>query len=128
MMNPMKSIKTWLQRQNEQAYLAGLSGPACADVGLSREDLLKFSKCGSEVRNRLLTMALAHGVRPAQIDADRWRQVDIARTCAQCTEQRKCKRWLQSMDQDPSETGFCPNIPHFEALSGTSRLELAEQS
>lgn len=124
MTGPVKALKRWYRQQQDAAYLTNMSAPAWADLGASKGDLLEIAKGPSCVGERMRAMAAAYGLEPQDLSEERWRQVDMARACTNCSETRKCKRWLKGPNLDLSQAGFCPNKAHFSELSGTDQSPL----
>ncbi|NNF76961.1 MAG: hypothetical protein HKN05_02930 [Rhizobiales bacterium] len=130
MTGPAKALKRWFRQQRDAAYLTNMSAPAWADIGASKGDLLQIAKGPSCVGERMQAMAAAYGLKPADLSKERWRQIDMARACANCTASRQCKRWLKGPNLELAQAGFCPNKSHFSELSGKDQeaLEAEEAS
>ncbi|MCP5083583.1 MAG: hypothetical protein GY948_17995 [Alphaproteobacteria bacterium] len=130
MTGPATALKRWFRQQRDAAYLTNMSALAWADVGASKGDLLQIAKGPTCVGERMQAMAAAYGLEPADLAGERWRQLDMARACSNCSESRQCKRWLKGPDLDLAQAGFCPNKSHFSELSGKDQdaLEAEDKS
>ncbi len=124
MTGPVKALKEWFKQQQDAAYLTNMSAPAWADLGASKADFMQIASGPSCVGERMAAMAEAYGLDPADLREERWRQVDMARACTNCSATRQCKRWLKGPNLELAEAGFCPNKEHFSELSGIDQSDL----
>ena len=101
---------------SDEAFLRGLTPAQEADLGMSRAELADFLSGRDDTRERLERMAARFGVSPEELDAERWRIVEITRACGHCREEAVCRRFLEG-DGAPAEAeAFCPNAALYRAM------------
>ena len=108
----------WLDRQRDAEYLKSSPQPALSDLGLCRSEASGLADAPSDTRQRMEAMADTYGLDGSDINAERWRAVDMARTCATCACVSQCRRWLRQEQHDVEDAGFCPNADRFRDLAG----------
>ncbi len=90
-------------------------------LGLSRLDLFRPFAGNAEHRRLMARMMERLGVDVARAVESAWsplREADAR--CAACEAVRLCRQWLRQPGPEPPE--FCPNLPLFARLAGSSRL------
>lgn len=99
------------RKRPSRAELDALS----ADLAIPREDLVAVADARPAVRHEIEQMARRFGLEPAAIDRDRWRALEIVRTCSACERARDCAAFL---DDRPGtfDKSQCPNAHHYRDL------------
>lgn len=97
----------------------GLSGDALRDLGLTRAEVQALQYARPETRQQLEAMARRFGLTPKDLNADRWRALDISLNCAKCGKSRSCANFLT--DRGAFDLVDCPNSGTYEALAKETR-------
>ena len=71
-----------------------LDGDALRDLGLTRYELNALKNARPEVRDQYEAMGRLFGLRPDDIAADRWQQLDVTMACTQCKKSTACAKFL----------------------------------
>ena len=106
----------WLRRQREASFL--MTAPALSDLGFCKHDFADLLAAPADSKSRMEKMAGIYGLDRSAITAERWRELDMARTCANCPCTGRCRRWLRQTQHEVDEAGFCPNAGRFRELAG----------
>ncbi len=92
------------------------------DLGLTTNDLMKISSCGSRWRSLLDQRMRQLGL---DVDAFTKNQPDVVRDlticCARCDSKRRCARDLKAKSQSDGWRKYCPNQQTLEALASRQR-------
>lgn len=104
------------ERRERLREIAHVTPEEIAGLGLSRAEFTEIALLPAEQIARMEEMARIHGCDPARLDADQGTQVAVARTCARCDEQRRCRDAIAG-GAFAEETGFCPNAPTYRRLA-----------
>ena len=88
----------------------------CADLAISPSDITTFVEARPGVRNQMEAMAAHFGLTGRDIDAERWRALEIVRACSTCKKVTGCKAFLAGREGafDPYD---CPNAEIYADLS-----------
>ena len=113
----LNKVADWFRRQQEREYLLSPGSLELADAGISRTDFMTAMAAPADTRERMMSMAAAHGLPEEAIDENRWLALDTARACAQCGERAVCKRWLSGIEEDREPEDFCPNAARYAELA-----------
>jgi len=111
-------LDAWRNRRELRRDLAQVSPKEMDDYGLSPSEFRALALMPAEQVARMEEMARINGLDPARLDEDRALGIAVGLTCAQCGEQRRCRRAIDGGAFAP-ETSFCPN-------AGTYRMLAAE--
>ncbi len=109
-------IEAWRERREREREIAHLTPEEIADTGLTRQEFLALALMPSEQIARMEEMARLHGVDLARLEADRDTHLAVALACADCGEQRQCRRALKD-GLMAEEAGFCPNHETYGRLA-----------
>ena len=88
----------------------------CADLAVTPEDIATFAHARPGVRNQMEAMAKHFGITGNDIDATRWRALEIVRACSTCAKTRECKAFLAGRE-DAFDLYDCPNAEHYATLA-----------
>jgi uncharacterized protein YjiS (DUF1127 family) len=109
-------LDAWRERRARKRELANVAPEEIADIGLSPGEFRAIALMPSEQIARMDEMARINGLDPARLDRDQALQIATALTCAQCTEQRRCRHAIAE-GADRAETDFCPNAETYRMLA-----------
>lgn len=110
----------WFGREQMAREIAALSDREVHDLGMDRSELLAMAQVPRKLRERMETMALVFGVDPSEVYASRGRNVDLVKTCSQCTDLERCAAELSSpANTGPERCDFCPNSAAFREIAAT---------
>lgn len=115
-------VGRWFGREQMAREIAALSDREISDLGMDRSELLAMAQVPRKLRERMETMALVFGIDPSEVYATRGRNIDLVKTCNQCTELARCAAELSNpANTGPERCGFCPNSAAFREITA-SRL------
>ena len=116
----VEKIRSWARKQSDLEYIAKQGGFFAGDTGVSVDDARRMVNGRSDTRERMLDMAGRFGVTAQQIDADRGMASEISLACAECGNERTCRKVLSGhADTDPHV--FCPNAARYDEMVAGSR-------
>lgn len=115
-----KSLKNWTSRERDSAFLAGDDGRAASDLGIGTNDGVRLVNGREDVRERMTDMASRFGLAPSDIDRNRQTAVDVSLTCAECRNERTCRRYLAGKGSDDPHA-FCPNADVYDELAAQAK-------
>ncbi|MDP3525302.1 MAG: DUF6455 family protein [Hoeflea sp.] len=117
-MNKLKKIfEQWLKNQHDRDFVRNMNSLAESDLGMARDEMLTFMSNRPETRAQLVEMAARFGVSEAEIDAKRWRALELTKACGHCSETKVCQRFLHSDGPVSEADTFCPNAGTFREMS-----------
>jgi len=88
---------------------------ALAARRLARADLFTRGKTLASHRHRIAEMLTVYHFSPTEITASHWSELKLAdHLCANCTDKKRCERWLRGRRRDDAPRRFCPNVTTFE--------------
>ncbi len=107
-------LKLWRERQEIDA----LTDRDLADLGMTREQVIGFSRMPADSAERMATMARLFGISQGDLKRDHAVYLELVATCGHCTDRAACALVLQKGDlARPSDCAFCPNSEQFAALA-----------
>ncbi len=112
-------FRRWLERERDIKYLTGLSGMEASDLDMSRTEALELAAAPLDTYERMRIMAHAHGLPDRVLGQDRWRNIEMAHTCARCSSRADCTSWMREEDHKIANARFCPNTAQYEELVET---------
>ncbi|MCG6857219.1 MAG: hypothetical protein LJE67_04055 [Salaquimonas sp.] len=113
------TIRDWMMRERDRAYVAGLSRIDQEDLGMLRADVFELLDGRDDTRDRLLAMAARFGLSAEDIDRDRQTCLDISLACGKCKSSGICARFLAG-DSYVGPDDFCPNASRYAEMAGAA--------
>lgn len=108
----------WAARIRDESNIARMDERELGEIGMTASGLHSMIRLPGDIRDRMEAMAAVHGVRPAQIDAERWRAFDMIQACGHCPHRRACSVALADPQITAEDCTFCPNAPAYHELAG----------
>lgn len=108
----LSSIKTYLARYETSAQPDDF---VPMDLGLTRAEFNSLRHSRANMVDQIKAMSGRFGASMADINADRWAQVDISLVCADCKKARACQRFLNGKGN--FEISECPNAETFTEVA-----------
>jgi hypothetical protein len=105
----------------DKAFLNTLNNAQRSEAGLHTADIGLLSFGAKDVKARMGAMAEAHGVQPDALTAERWRELDMVRTCQHCGNRRACRKWLNGDRDGIMPDSFCPNAGQYAELARNAK-------
>ena len=103
-------LQQYLRRYRDREAIAAMSGRELDDLGLSREQALRFADMSPDVPRRVIAMAQVFGVTEDDLRKDDSTWLQMLETCEDCEALNACRRFLMLEDFVTAEqAGFCPN-------------------
>lgn len=111
-----EKLEGWLSRNGEKDFIARNGRMLEADLAIARSELAELPSAPCDTRRKMEAMAAVFGLSPGAISKERWRQLDLARTCGHCDNRRECARFLSQGGTADEAVRFCPNAHHYLEL------------
>jgi uncharacterized protein YjiS (DUF1127 family) len=109
-------IKTLMTRWQDAKEIDALSERDLDDLGMTRDQVLAFSRMPADIADRVTHMAAIFGLSDADLRRNQQDYRDILSTCSTCRDRAKCSHLLgRGADAVASEASFCLNAEVFEA-------------
>ena len=112
-------FRRWFERERDIKYLSGLSALEVSGLDMSRAEALELAAAPLDTYERMRTMAHAHGLPDRVLGQDRWRNIEMAHTCARCSSRAECASWMHDEHHNLANARFCPNTAQYEELVET---------
>jgi hypothetical protein len=113
-------IKALVDRWHDLREVESLTDRDLEDLGMSRAQVLHFTRMPYDVADRVAHMAAVFGLTEDELQKDYGAYLDLLDTCGGCTERGPCARILASGQASPDRCLFCPNAPAFAAAAAGS--------
>lgn len=118
MLRLRKWMEDWSARRQQRAEIARMSQADFAELGMSRETLLRFIDFPRDVRARMQQMAAVFGADFRRVERDRGSFQEMTHACGTCAHRGACARELACDDgTTPERCGFCPNAEAYRDLA-----------
>ena len=109
-------IKTLMTRWQDAKEIDALSERDLDDLGMTRDQVLAFSRMPADIADRVTHMAAIFGLSDADLHRNQQDYRDILSTCSTCRDRAKCSHLLgRGADALAAEATFCLNADVFEA-------------
>lgn len=112
----LEVIRQMIDRWREEKAVSALGARDLAELGMTRDQVLRFIRMPADTPQRVLSMGRLFGLTAQDLKHDpaTWR--DLIETCATCPDRASCALLLQKGTlAHPKDATFCPNHPSFEA-------------
>lgn len=107
-------LRTLFERWRDAVTLDALTDRDLADLGFSREQVIRFAQMPADVPDRVVAMGAIFGLTEAELRRNRSAWTDLLETCDCCNNRSACRVALAK--GDPSNLNaalFCPNRQAF---------------
>ena len=109
-------IKTLMTRWQDAKEIDALSERDLDDLGMTRDQVLAFSRMPADIADRVTHMAAIFGLSDADLHRDQSEYHEILSTCSTCRDRAKCSHLLgRGADALAAEATFCLNAEVFES-------------
>lgn len=114
----VEGVAVWRERRALARELTQLDDAGLADLGLVRGQIPILVRAHPAAGNLLGQILKRLGLESEEMPLEVRTREDLYRICVQCTERKRCRRWLASAStasQEEHKT-FCPNAWMFDRL------------
>ena len=109
-------IKTLMTRWQDAKEIDAMSARELDDLGMTRDQVLAFSRMPADIADRVTHMAAIFGLSAEEVQRNQQDYHAILSTCSTCRDRTKCSHLLgRGADALASEASFCLNAEVFEA-------------
>jgi Family of unknown function (DUF6455) len=107
-------IKSVLENLRRLKEVETLTDRDLDDLGMSRDQVLRFLQMPADIADRVRHMAQVFGLSEQEVQRDHGAYVALLETCGTCTERAACSHVLALGDEArPDLCRFCLNAPAF---------------
>lgn len=112
-------MEDWRARRQQRAEIARMGAADLAELGISRDTLLRFVDFPRDVRARMRKMAAVFGADFRKVERDRGSLQEMTHACGTCAHRDACARELDAEGgTTPERCAFCPNAGAYRELAG----------
>lgn len=109
-----KFIERVLSKERKNREIQSMTDLQAADLAMTKSDLFAYSNARSSAPEQMKLMAQEFGLLPSDITKERWRELEIVHNCNQCSQHKRCYRYLTRGSDFTKER--CPNSSHYVEL------------
>ncbi|MDT8854003.1 DUF1127 domain-containing protein [Paracoccaceae bacterium Fryx2] len=110
-------IQAMIDQWRSLQEVSHLSDRELDDMGMTREQVVRFVRMPAAVPERMAKMAAVFGLTEAELQQAYAEYLDLMETCATCGARKVCVSALAHADDlEPADCGFCPNAAAYAEM------------